>query len=147
MTAVITDACIKCKLMDCVEVCPADAFYEGENMLVINPLECLDCGVCIEECPIDAILFEDDEGAEPWLALNAQYSKIWPNVTYKGTQTPPDANDFIGVAGKFEDHFSSTPGTGDVEKPPYRPRQKKCAHCKPTSNDSGLWRWLKALFR
>ena len=51
MTYVVTEACIKCKYMDCVEVCPVDCFYEGENMLVINPDECIDCGVCEPECP------------------------------------------------------------------------------------------------
>src|SRR5437764_697509 len=55
MTYVVTDACIRCKYMDCVEVCPVDCFYEGENMLVINPDECIDCGVCEPECPVDAI--------------------------------------------------------------------------------------------
>ena len=52
MTYVVTEACIKCKYMDCVEVCPVDCFYEGENMLVIKPDECIDCGVCEPECPV-----------------------------------------------------------------------------------------------
>ena len=55
MTYVVTDECVKCKYTDCVEVCPVDCFYEGELMLVINPNECIDCGVCVPECPIDAI--------------------------------------------------------------------------------------------
>ena len=46
MTYIVTDPCIKCKFMDCVEVCPVDCFYEGENFLVIHPDECIDCGVC-----------------------------------------------------------------------------------------------------
>ena len=56
MTYIVKDECIKCKLMDCVEVCPVDCFYEGENMLVISPEECIDCGVCEPECPVDAIV-------------------------------------------------------------------------------------------
>jgi len=56
MTYVVLDACIKCKHTDCVEVCPVDCFYEGENMLVIHPDECIDCGVCEPECPVDAIV-------------------------------------------------------------------------------------------
>ena len=56
MTYLVNDNCIKCKHTDCVEVCPVDCFYEGENMLVINPDECIDCGVCVPECPVDAII-------------------------------------------------------------------------------------------
>ena len=61
MTYIVKDECIKCKLTDCVEVCPVDCFYEGENMLVINPDECIDCGVCEPECPIDAIVADTEE--------------------------------------------------------------------------------------
>ena len=64
MTYVVTEACIKCKYMDCVEVCPVDCFYEGENMLVINPDECIDCGVCEPECPPEAILPDTEGEAE-----------------------------------------------------------------------------------
>ena len=74
MTYVVTEACIKCKFMDCVEVCPVDCFYEGENMLVINPSECIDCGVCEPECPAEAILPDTESGLEQWLELNAKYS-------------------------------------------------------------------------
>ena len=73
MTYVVTDACIRCKYMDCVEVCPVDCFYEGENMLVINPSECIDCGVCEPECPAEAILPDTESGLEQWLELNATY--------------------------------------------------------------------------
>ena len=62
MTYVVTDACIRCKYTDCVEVCPVDCFHEGQNMLVINPEECIDCGVCVPECPIDAIIPDTEEG-------------------------------------------------------------------------------------
>src|SRR6516164_5252688 len=72
MTYVVTEACIRCKYMDCVEVCPVDCFYEGENMLVIHPDECIDCGVCEPECPVDAIIPDSEPGrtvgrAEPGL--------------------------------------------------------------------------------
>ena len=81
MTYVVTDACIKCKYMDCVEVCPVDCFYEGENMLVINPSECIDCGVCEPECPAEAILPDTESGLEQWLELNTKFSAEWPNIT------------------------------------------------------------------
>jgi Fe-S-cluster-containing hydrogenase component 2 len=69
--------------MDCVEVCPVDCFYEGENMLVIHPDECIDCGVCEPECPVEAIKPDTEPGAEKWLKLNADYAKTWPNITVK----------------------------------------------------------------
>ena len=67
--------------MDCVEVCPVDCFYEGENMLVIHPDECIDCGVCEPECPVEAIKPDTEPGLEKWLKLNAEYAKVWPNIT------------------------------------------------------------------
>ena len=79
MTYIVNDKCIKCKLMDCVEVCPVDCFYEGKNMLVIKPDECIDCGVCEPECPIDAIVPDTESGNEQWLELNTKYSEVWPN--------------------------------------------------------------------
>ena len=84
MTYVVTEACIKCKFMDCVEVCPVDCFYEGENMLVINPDECIDCGVCEPECPPEAIKADTECGLEKWLSVNAEYAKTWPNISQKG---------------------------------------------------------------
>ena len=66
--------------MDCVEVCPVDCFYEGENMLVIHPDECIDCGVCEPECPVEAIKPDTEAGAEKWLTLNADYAKSWAEV-------------------------------------------------------------------
>jgi ferredoxin len=113
MTYVVTDACIRCKYMDCVEVCPVDCFYEGENMLVINPSECIDCGVCEPECPAEAILPDTESGLEKWLELNNTFSAQWPNVTRNAQQTPPDADEFKGVEGKFEKYFSPEPGAGD----------------------------------
>ena len=112
MTYIVDEACIKCKYMDCVEVCPVDCFYEGENMLVIHPDECIDCGVCEPECPPEAILPDTDPGADAWLEMNREYSETWPNITRKG-EAPADAADYEGVAGKFEKYFSANPGTTD----------------------------------
>lgn len=114
MTFVVTDVCIKCKYTDCVEVCPVDCFYEGENMLVINPDECIDCGVCEPECPIEAIVPDSDSRADKWLELNREYSTgKWPNIT-KMKPTPfADAKEMEKVEGKFEKFFSEAPGEGD----------------------------------
>jgi ferredoxin len=110
MTYIVNEACIKCKYMDCVEVCPVDCFYEGENMLVIHPDECIDCGVCEPECPPEAILPDTDPGADAWLEMNREYSETWPNITRKGV-APADADDYRNVEGKFEKFFSSNPGS------------------------------------
>jgi len=88
MTYIVNDNCIRCKTMDCVEVCPVDCFYEGENMLVIHPDECIDCSVCEPECPVDAIKADTEPGLEKWLSLNAEYAKIWPNITVKKAPPP-----------------------------------------------------------
>ena len=112
MTYVVTDACIKCKFMDCVEVCPVDCFYEGENMLVIHPDECIDCGVCEPECPPEAIKADTESGLERWLTLNADFAKKWPNITQKGTP-PADAEKYQGENGKYETYFSDKPGSGE----------------------------------
>lgn len=111
MTYVVTELCIKCKYQDCVEVCPVDCFYEGENMLVIHPDECIDCGVCEPECPAEAILPDTDPQAEPWLELNRTYSEQWPNITRKG-EPFADAEQWEGVEGKYQQHFSPNPGQG-----------------------------------
>ena len=117
MTYIVNDKCIKCKLMDCVEVCPVDCFYEGENMLVINPDECIDCGVCEPECPADAILSEavfTKEEADTWINFNRKYAEIWPNITEKREQdVPKDAEEWHDVPNKLEEHFSENPGEGD----------------------------------
>ena len=88
MTYVVDDNCIRCKIMDCVEVCPVDCFYEGENMLVIHPDECIDCGVCMPECPVDAIKPDTQPGLEKWLRVNAEFAKVWPNITMKNRLRP-----------------------------------------------------------
>ena len=111
MTYVVTDNCIRCKFMDCVEVCPVDCFYEGENMLVIHPDECIDCGVCEPECPAEAIKADTEPGLESWLELNRQYSQTWPNIAQKG-EPPADAEKWNGVAGKLASEFSQEPGKG-----------------------------------
>ena len=112
MTYVVTENCIKCKYMDCVEVCPVDCFYEGENMLVIHPDECIDCGVCEPECPAKAIVPDTVPENESWLKLNANFASVWPNITIKRSP-PADATEFDGVAGKLERYFSENPGQGD----------------------------------
>jgi ferredoxin len=109
MTFVVTESCIKCKYTDCVEVCPVDCFYEGENMLVIHPDECIDCGVCEPECPIEAIKADTEPGLNQWLELNAQYSKLWPNITSRKPPLP-EAKDWEGAAQKLE-HFSPHAGS------------------------------------
>ena len=111
MAYVVTEACIRCKYSDCVEVCPVDCFYEGENMLVISPDECIDCGVCEPECPAEAILPDTEEGAEKWVELNAKYSAEWPNITER-VDPPADADEHKGEANKFEKYFSEKPGSG-----------------------------------
>ncbi len=111
MAYVVTENCIQCKFMDCVEVCPVDCFYEGENMLVINPDECIDCGVCEPECPAEAIVPDTEPNTEKWAELNAKYSVEWPNITAKG-ELFPDADEMNGKPGKFEQYFSEKPGSG-----------------------------------
>ena len=112
MTFVVTDVCIMCKYTDCVEVCPVDCFYEGENMLVINPDECIDCGVCEPECPIEAILPDTDPEAEKWIEMNREYSEKWENLTTK-RDPMPEAEEMKNVKNKLDTHFSPESGEGD----------------------------------
>ena len=112
MTYIVTDACVRCKFMDCVEVCPVDCFYEGENFLAISPDECIDCGVCEPECPVDAIKPDtEDEADGKWLQVNSDYAKVWPNITVKG-EPPADREEFERETGKYEKYFSEKPGKG-----------------------------------
>ena len=111
MTYVVTQACIKCKYTDCVEVCPVDCFYEGENMLVIHPDECIDCGVCEPECPAEAIMPDSEVETEKWLTLNREHAELWPNITRK-VDAPADADSWKGVDGKYDRFFSPKPGQG-----------------------------------
>ena len=111
MTYVVVENCIKCKYQDCVEVCPVDCFYEGENFLVINPDECIDCGVCEPECPAEAILPDTEPGIEKWLDINTKFAAIWPNIT-NNNGALPDAKDWDGKPNK-EELLSEKPGKGD----------------------------------
>lgn len=115
MTYVVTDNCIKCKYMDCVEVCPVDCFYEGENSLVIHPDECIDCGVCEPECPAEAIKPDNDPDAENldmFMVINTEFAERWPNITIARNHSP-DSEQFDGEQNKFEKYFSPEPGQGD----------------------------------
>ena len=80
MAHVVTEPCILCKYTDCVDVCPVDCFREGPNFLVIDPDECIDCAVCIPECPTNAIMAEEDvpEDQQEFIALNAELARVWP---------------------------------------------------------------------
>ncbi len=102
MTFVVTENCIKCKLTDCVEVCPVDCFHEGPNFLVIDPEECIDCTLCEPECPIEAIYPEDDlpAGQDQFIQLNAELSLLWPVITEQ-KEAPEDSDQWDGVAGKL----------------------------------------------
>ena len=110
MTYVVTENCIRCKYMDCVEVCPVDCFYEGTNMLAIQPDECIDCGVCVPECPAEAIQPDTEPNLDQWLALNAQYAQVWPNIT-KRKEAPADSKEWDGAPNKFEQFFNPEPAT------------------------------------
>lgn len=112
MTFVVLENCIKCKYTDCVEVCPVDCFYEGENMLVIHPDECIDCGVCEPECPIEAIVPDVDPRAEDVLEMNLQYSEKWPNITRKKNPLPT-AEKYKDKKNKLKEDFNENPGEGD----------------------------------
>ena len=112
MPYIITEPCIGVKDKACVDVCPVDCIYEGEQQLFIHPDECIDCGVCEPECPPKAILPDADARAERWLKMNTDFSLKWPNITRKGTP-PPDADDWKGVADKFEKYFTPNPGKGE----------------------------------
>ena len=102
MTYVVIEACIKCKYMDCVEVCPVDCFYEGENMLVIHPDECIDCGVCEPECPTEAIMPDTEPETAEWLEINRKYAESWPNITEKKDPLP-DAEEWKNREKSEED--------------------------------------------
>ncbi len=103
MTFVVTEKCIKCKFTDCVEVCPVDCFREGPNFLVIDPDECIDCNICVPECPIEAIYAEDDlpEDQQQFLQINADLAKEWPSITSM-KDAPEDADDWRETEGKIK---------------------------------------------
>ncbi len=103
MTFVVTENCIKCKYTDCVEVCPVDCFHEGPNFLAIDPEECIDCTLCEPECPVEAILSEDDLPADQahFLELNAELSAKWPVIT-EIKDAPADADDWADKPDKLK---------------------------------------------
>jgi len=103
MTFVVVENCIKCKYTDCVEVCPVDCFHEGPNFLVIDPEECIDCTLCVPECPAEAIYDENDlpEEMQHFLALNEELARDWPVIT-EMKEPPADAKDWDGVPDKLQ---------------------------------------------
>ncbi|WP_264435501.1 ferredoxin FdxA [Coxiella endosymbiont of Dermacentor marginatus] len=103
MTFVVIDNCIRCKYTDCVEVCPVDCFREGPNMLVIDPDECIDCNLCVPECPVDAIFSEDDLPKEKqfFIKLNSELAKRWPIIAVK-KEAPGDADDWADIQDKLQ---------------------------------------------
>ena len=102
MTHVVSESCIKCKYTDCVDVCPGDCFREGPNFLVIDPDECIDCAVCIPECPVNAIVAEEDVPADQLalIKLNIELTKLWPSIT-RTKPALPDADQWKGVPKKL----------------------------------------------
>ena len=102
MTYVVADNCIRCKYTDCVEVCPVDCFREGDNFLVIDPAECIDCALCVPECPANAIFAADDVPADQrrYIALNAELAKVWKPIVAK-KDAPADADAWLNVKDKL----------------------------------------------
>jgi ferredoxin len=103
MTYVVTELCIRCKYTDCADVCPVTCFHEGPNFLVIDPDECIDCDLCVPECPVDAIFPEDTVPPEQrdFIALNAELARKWPVIEQK-KEALPDADEWAEVAGKLK---------------------------------------------
>jgi ferredoxin len=114
MTYVVTEACIKCKHTDCVDVCPTDAFREGPNFLAIDPDECIDCTLCVPECPVEAIFAEDDVPREQrdFIAINAELAKAWPPIV-ETKAALPDAEKWATVKSK----------RADLDRQPYSKEQ------------------------
>ena len=103
MTHLVTENCIRCKHTDCVTVCPVDCFYEGPNFLAINPAECIDCGVCVPECPIDAIRPDSDKTIDVgfWTQLNRELAAQWPRIT-RARPALSDAAEWNGRPDKLQ---------------------------------------------
>lgn len=102
MTYVVTESCINCKHTDCVDVCPVDAFREGPNFLVIDPNECIDCNLCVQECPVEAIFPDSDvpAGQENYIELNAELAQVWEPIVQK-KDALPEADRWGKVKGKL----------------------------------------------
>jgi ferredoxin len=103
MTFVVTENCIRCKYTDCVDVCPVDCFREGPNFLVIDPDECIDCAVCVPECPANAIYAEEDVPGDQqsFIKINADLSRQWPSIT-KRKPAPDDADEWKDKPDKMQ---------------------------------------------
>lgn len=103
MAYVVTDGCVRCKFTDCVEACPVDCFHEAENMLVIDPEECIDCGACVAECPVEAIFLDEDvpQGMEAYIELNAQLAQCTPIITVR-KEAHPQAERYRTMQGKID---------------------------------------------
>jgi ferredoxin len=103
MTYVVTESCIRCRYTDCVSVCPVDCFRQGPNFLVIDPDECIDCAVCVAECPVNAIFSEDEvpNNQQQFIQINADLARKWPSIT---SEVPhlPDADDWKDVTDKLQ---------------------------------------------
>ena len=102
MTHVVTESCIKCRYTDCVDVCPVDCFREGPNFLVIDPDECIDCAVCIPECPVNAIFAEEDvpQDQKKFIAINVELTAVWPSITRMKPHFP-DSDEWKDVPDKL----------------------------------------------
>lgn len=102
MTHVVTESCIKCRYTDCVDVCPVDCFHAGANFLVINPAECIDCAVCVAECPVNAIYAEEDvpQSQQAFIALNAELARQWEVIT-RSSGALPDAEEWTEKRDKL----------------------------------------------
>jgi ferredoxin len=131
MTHVVTESCIKCKYTDCVDVCPVDCFREGPNFLAIDPDECIDCAVCIPECPVNAIYAEEDvpEDQRDFIKINVDLAKQWPSIT-RMKPHPADADEWKDVRDKR--NLLELPLRGRVES-----RRKHCP-ARRTTGQSGL---------
>ena len=116
MTWTVNGNCIKCKYTDCVEVCPVDCFYEGENMLVINPDECIDCGVCEPECPTDAIFADTDKKSKAWNEINKELSLEWPNISKKKQSFSKEEQDKWAKVKNKAQYLSKKPAPPEVIK-------------------------------
>jgi ferredoxin len=104
MTFVVTEPCIRCKYTDCVDVCPVDAFREGPNFLAIDPDDCIDCAVCVPECPVSAIYADEDVPADQlhFTALNAELALEWKPIV-RTKLALPDAEAWSQVPSKLSE--------------------------------------------
>ena len=125
VTYVVNDNCIACKYTDCVVVCPVDCFYEGENMLVIHPDECIDCGSCEPECPVDAIRPDTEPDMEKWVEFNRKYSEQWPVIVTKkdplpdrGARTGGRKDRPVLLGGRGRGRLTGPPARADVAQLP-----------------------------